>query len=305
MCYKDLNLYDFFNASMKPDSELSSNDKVPSSFLEDDKTTENLRVEKIKKIDSSEPSLKTTRQSSKLTIHWPSLGIGAVIAIACIFFGVMMTNMIDTESTQILDEITINEIGSIKKPTFSSFTDNASPILGDGNAPLTLIEFGDYQCTYCKKFFHETVESILINYVETGKVKMLFKDFIVVDGAVGGNDSMNAANAAHCANDQGMFWQFHSTLYNNWAGEGTGWISSEQLNKFANTLELDINEFSNCVSELKWKKLVNASHDDAIALGVTATPTFFVIDENRSVLKITGAQHYDVFKEVFDSALEK
>jgi len=294
-----------FYCSMEPDPKPSSNDKVPSFFSEGDKTTENLHFEKIKKNDSIESSSKTTKQSSKLTIHWPSLGIGAVIAVACIFFGIMMANMVDTESTQILDEITINEIGSIKKPTFSSFTDNASPILGDENAPLTLIEFGDYQCTYCKKFFRETVESILINYVETGKVKMLFKDFIVVDGAVGGNDSMNAANAAHCANDQGMFWQFHSTLYNNWAGEGTGWISSEQLNKFANTLELDMNEFSNCVSELKWKKLVNASHDDAVALGVTATPTFFVIDENRNVLKITGAQHYDVFKEVFDSALEK
>ena len=294
-----------FYCSMEPDPKPSSNDKVPSFFSKGDKTTENLHFEKIKKNDSIESSSKTTKQSSKLTIHWPSLGIGAVIAVACIFFGIMMANMVDTESTQILDEITINEIGSIKKPTFSSFTDNASPILGDENAPLTLIEFGDYQCTYCKKFFRETVESILINYVETGKVKMLFKDFIVVDGAVGGNDSMNAANAAHCANDQGMFWQFHSTLYNNWAGEGTGWISSEQLNKFANTLELDMNEFSNCVSELKWKKLVNASHDDAVALGVTATPTFFVIDENRNVLKITGAQHYDVFKEVFDSALEK
>ena len=294
-----------FYCSMEPDPNPSSNDKVPSLFSEGDKTTENLHFEKIKKNDSIESSSKTTKQLSKLTIHWPSLGIGAVIAIACIFFGIMIANMVDTESTEILDEIIINEIGSIKKPTFSSFTDNASPILGDGNAPLTLIEFGDYQCTYCKKFFRETVESILINYVETGKVKMLFKDFIVVDGAVGGNDSMNAANAAHCANDQGMFWQFHSTLYNNWAGEGTGWISSEQLNKFANTLELDMNEFSNCVSELKWKKLVNASHDDAVALGVTATPTFFVIDENRNVLKITGAQHYDVFKEVFDSALEK
>ena len=290
---------------MEPDSESSSNNKVPRFFLKDDKTTEDLRIEKIKKIDTIEPQSKTTTMPSKLTIHWPSLGIGAVIAIACIFFGVMMTNMVNTESTQIFDEITINEVGSIKKPTFSSFTDNASPILGDRNAPLTLIEFGDYQCTFCNKFFHETVESILINYVETGKVKILFKDFIVVDGAIGGNDSMNAANAAHCANDQGMFWQFHSTLYNNWAGEGTGWVSSEQLNKFANTLELDMNEFSNCVSELKWKKLVNASHDDAVALGVTATPTFFVIDQNKNVMKITGAQQYDVFKEVFDSALEK
>ncbi len=290
---------------MEPDSKSSSNDKVPNFFSEGDKTSEDLCIEKIKKIDTIEPQSKTITLPSKLTIHWPSLGIGAVIAIACIFFGIMMANMVNTESTEILDEITINEIGSIKKPTFSSFTDNSSPILGDGNAPLTLIEFGDYQCTYCKNFFRETIESILINYVETGKVKILFKDFIVVDGAIGGNDSMNAANAAHCANDQGMFWQYHSTLYNNWAGEGTGWISSERLNKFANVLELDMSEFSNCVSELKWKKLVNASHDDAIALGVTATPTFFVIDENRNVLKITGAQHYDVFKEVFDSALGK
>ena len=70
---------------MKPESEPSSNDKVPSFFLEDDKTTENSRVEKIKKIDSGEPSLKTTTQPSKLTIHWPSLGIGAIIAITCIF----------------------------------------------------------------------------------------------------------------------------------------------------------------------------------------------------------------------------
>ena len=268
--------------------------------MKDDKITEDSRFEKIKKIDSSEPSLKTTTQPSKLTIHWPSLGIGAVIAVACIFFGIMMANMVDTESTQILDEITINEIGSIKKPTFSSFTDNSSPILGDSNAPLTLIEFGDYQCTFCNKFFHETVESILTNYVETGKVKILFKDFIVV-----GQDSMHAANAAHCANDQQMFWQYHSILYNNWAGEGTGWVSSEQLNKFANTLGLDMDKFSNCVSELKWKKLVNASHDNGVALGVTATPTFFVIDQNKNVMKITGAQQYDVFKKVFDSSLEK
>jgi len=284
---------------MEPDSESSSNDKVPSFFSEGNKPTENLHFEKIKN-NSIESSSKITKQPSKLTIHWPSLGIGAVIAVACIFFGIMMANMVDTESTQILDEITIDEIGSIKKPTFSSFTDNSSPILGDGNAPLTLIEFGDYQCTFCNKFFHETVDSILTNYVETGKVKILFKDFIVV-----GQDSIHAANAAHCANDQQMFWQYHSILYNNWAGEGTGWVSSEQLNKFANTLGLDMDEFSNCVSELKWEKLVNASHDDAIALDVTATPTFFVIDENRNVLKIVGAQDYDVFKEVFDSALEK
>ena len=285
---------------METNSDSSSNDKIPSFFLKDDKNTEDLYQEKSNENNQTESASKTPRRSSKLTIHWPSLGIGAIIAIACIFFGVLMTNMINIESTQNLDQILIKEINPTKKLSLSSFTDNASPVLGNKDAPLTIVEFGDYQCTFCNKFFHETVESIIINYVKTGKVKILFKDFIVV-----GEDSMNAANAAHCANDQKMFWQYHSILYNNWAGEGTGWASPEHLNEFANTLGLNMNKFSECVSELQWKELVDSSHRDGIVAGVTATPTFFVIDENNNVSKITGAQHYDVFKEVFDSMLEK
>ena len=118
-------------------------------------------------------------------------------------------------------------------------------------------------------------------------------------------DSVNAASAAHCANDQTMFWQYHSALYNNWDGEGTGWASSEQLHKFASTLELDMNEFSECMSNSKWKDLVLSSHADGRTLGVDATPTFFILNENNEALKITGAQHYDVFQDVFDSLLEK
>ena len=285
---------------METNSDSSSNDKIPSFFLKDGKNTEDLYQGKSNENNQTESASKTPRRSSKLTIHWPSLGIGAIIAIACIFFGVLMTNMINIESTQNLDQILIKEINPTKKLSLSSFTDNASPVLGNKDAPLTIVEFGDYQCTFCNKFFHETVESIIINYVKTGKVKILFKDFIVV-----GEDSMNAANAAHCANDQKMFWQYHSILYNNWAGEGTGWASPEHLNEFANTLGLNMDKFSECVSELQWKELVDSSHRDGIVAGVTATPTFFVIDENNNVSKITGAQHYDVFKEVFDSMLEK
>ena len=228
---------------------------------------------------------KIQERRSNNGIHWQSLGIGAGIAVACIFCGVLLVNMINTDSTQVLDEITIKEI-TTTKPTIASFYDNASPILGDPNAPLTLVEFGDYQCTFCKKFFHETEKSILINYVETGKVKMLFKDFIVVN-----DDSLNAASAAHCANDQQMFWQYHSTLYENWDGEGTGWASFEHLHQFAATLGLDMDEFSECMSQSKWKELVNSSHGDGRTLGVDATPTFFIINQNNEAIKIVGAQH--------------
>ena len=285
---------------MEPDSKLPSEDNVPSFFSNNNRNTGKSPDKKNDEMNLSKPSPETSPRRTNLTVHWPSLGIGAGVAIACIFCGVLLVNMINTEPTQILDEITINEITATEKPTIASFYDNASPILGDINAPLTLVEFGDYQCTYCKKFFHETEESILINYVETGKVKMLFKDFIVVN-----EDSVNAASAAHCANDQKMFWQYHSTLYNNWDGEGTGWASSEQLHQFASTLGLDMNEFSECMSESKWKDLVLSSHADGRVLGVDATPTFFIIDENNEVLKIVGSQRYDVFQEVFDSLLEK
>jgi len=285
---------------MDYDSKLPSEDSMPSFFSNDDKNAGKLPNKKNDEVNSFESSPETLQKKTNLSVHWPSLGIGAGIAIACIFCGVLLVNMINTEPTQILDEITINEITTTKKPTIASFYDNASPILGDIHAPVTLVEYGDYQCTFCKKFFHETEELILINYVETGKVKMLFKDFIVVN-----EDSINAASAAHCANDQKMFWQYHSTLYNNWDGEGTGWASSEQLHQFASTLGLNMNDFSECMSKSKWKDLVHSSHADGITLGVDATPTFFIIDQNNKVLKITGAQRYDVFKEVFDSLLEK
>ena len=284
---------------MDSDSKLPSEDNVPSFFSNNDKNTGKSPDKKNDEVNLSKPSPETSRRKTNLTVHWPSLGIGAGVAIACIFCGVLLVNMIDTEPTQILDEITISEITATEKPTTASFYGNASPILGDINAPLTLVEFGDYQCTFCKKFFDETEKSILMNYVETGKVKVLFKDFIVVN-----EDSVNAASAAHCANDQKMFWQYHSTLYNNWDGEGTGWASSEQLHQFASTLGLDMNEFSECMSQSKWKDMVLSSHADGRTLGVDATPTFFIIDENNEALKIIGAQRYDVFQEVFDSLLE-
>ena len=281
---------------MEPDSS----DRIPDFFLDDDKNTKDLSQEKNNETNSFESIPKAHTKSSKLTIHWSSLGIGAGIAIACVFCGVLITNMINDESVQDLDEIIINEISPTKKPTLSSFTDNASPVLGNTNAPLTMIEFGDYQCTYCKKFFRETEGLIVENYVKTGKVKIMFKDFIVVGG-----DYANAANAAHCANDQKMFWLYHSILYNNWDGEDTGWASFDRLHEFANELELNMDEFSKCMSELKWEGLINSSQTDGRVIGVTATPTFFIIDQNNNILKITGAQPYTVFEEVFDSLLEK
>ncbi len=112
---------------------------------------------------------------------------------------------------------------------------NGSPILGGANAPVTLVEFGDYQCHFCNVFFHSTEDEILTNYVETGKVKMIFKDYNII-----GSDSVNTSYGAHCANEQGLFWEYHDILYTNWTGENNGWASSENLLKFAEKIGLDV-----------------------------------------------------------------
>jgi len=285
--------------------ESDSDDKLPSFFLNDSKNDqESLDAQKrINKTESNETlsdihTTKVVRSTNR--IHLPSLAIGAGIAVACIFCGVLMVNMINSETTPVLAETPQKQTEITKIQSLSVFTDNASPILGNPNAPITMVEFGDYQCTFCSKFFHETENPIITNYIKTGKVKILFKDYIIL-----GQDSMNAANAAHCANDQKSFWKYHSILYNNWAGENTGWADLAHLHEFANTLGLDMDVFSTCMSDLKWNELVNLSSKDGQKLGVSGTPTFFVIDQNNDVIKIVGAQHYDVFKQIFDSALDE
>ena len=285
--------------------ESDSDDKLPSFFLNDSKNDqESLDAQKrINKTESNETlsdihTTKVVRSTNR--IHLPSLAIGAGIAVACIFCGVLMVNMINSETTPVLAETPQKQTEITKIQSLSVFTDNASPILGNPNAPITMVEFGDYQCTFCSKFFHETENSIITNYIKTGKVKILFKDYIIL-----GQDSINAANAAHCANDQKLFWEYHSMLYNNWAGEDTGWADLAHLHEFANTLGLDMDVFSTCMSDLKWNELVNLSSIDGQKLGVSGTPTFFVIDQNNDVIKIVGAQHYDVFKQIFDSALDE
>ena len=156
-----------FNAIMNPDSNPPSDNKIPEFFSSDvDKNTEKLSDKKNDDVSLSSTDQKIQERRSNGAIHWKSLGIGAGIAIACIFSVLLIipssnwegVNVMNNDSVQVLDEITIREVTSTKKPTIASFYNNASPILGDPNAPLTLVEFGDYQCTYCIKFFQETEE---------------------------------------------------------------------------------------------------------------------------------------------------
>jgi protein-disulfide isomerase len=232
-------------------------------------------------------------------IHAPSLAIGAIIAsitITLIIFGVNNSSNEIELSIEPIPEM--DQIGP-KKITIDTFLSNGSPILGDPNAPITLVEFGDYQCHYCNVFFQSIEKDILKNYVDTGKVKIIFKDYNII-----GEDSVIASQGAHCANDQGLFWEYHDILYSNWTGENNGWASSENLAIFAQQIGLNMNKWSECMKKGSHSQIILKSNDDARTLELTGTPAFFIINSEGKVSKLFGAQPFEVFKKIFDNQLE-
>ena len=233
-------------------------------------------------------------------IHGPSLGIGAAVASIMIIIVFLGFNGITNEPELTIKPTPTTEPIGPAKVTMNTFLENGSPILGDIDAKVTLVEFGDYQCHFCNVFFHSTEHKILQQYVETGKVKIIFKDYNII-----GPDSVNASHGAHCASEQGLFWEYHDILFSNWAGENNGWASSENLLRFAQEINLDIEQWSECMINGGNSKMLSASNDDARALELTGTPAFFVIGPDGKVTPISGAQPYEIFERIFEIELKK
>ena len=171
---------------------------------------------------------------------------------------------------------------------------NGSPVLGDQLAEITILEFGDYQCTFCYKFHQETLPILKDEFINSGKIKMVFKDF-----PLNGNDSKIAGEATYCAEDQNKYWEYHNTLYENWSGERTGWIKLDVLYKFAKDLDLDFDEFSDCLTQHKYLNRVLDNERYGIEIDVNATPTFLVFNDEK-VIRIIGAQPIDIFRQVIN-----
>ena len=178
--------------------------------------------------------------------------------------------------------------------TASKLIENASPVFGDSGAPITILEWGDYQCTFCYKFHKDTLNKISEEYIETGKVKLFFKDF-----PLNGPDSVVAAEASYCANDQKKYWQYHDELYKNWGGERTGWITRDSLEKFAMTVDLDLDKFNKCLDDGKYQKHVLSSYEFGQGIGIDATPSFLVFNDEK-IIKIRGNQPLEVFLKTID-----
>jgi protein-disulfide isomerase len=175
-------------------------------------------------------------------------------------------------------------------------------ILGNASATVTLIEYGDYQCPYCVQFFSKTQPQILQNYVNTGKVRVVFRDFAFL-----GAESTAAANAAQCAEDQNKLWAYHDALYtakladdNNGGSEDDGFYSTAEFLKLAQWVGLNIPTFTSCINNNTDANIVAQEKGAAANAGIDSTPSSIVNGQT-----ITGAQPYSVFQAALDSALKQ
>ncbi len=160
-------------------------------------------------------------------------------------------------------------------------------ILGNPAAPVAIVEFGDFQCPFCGRFFTNTLSRLKETYVKEGKVKFIFRDFAFL-----GKESVEAALAARCAGEQGKFWDYHDYLFTHQSGENNGAFSSANLKKFAKEISLNEADFNACFDSKKYEEAIK--NDTAQAqnlLKVDGTPTSFVNGR-----ELVGAQPFSQFE---------
>lgn len=184
----------------------------------------------------------------------------------------------------------------------SSALADDDPSLGDPSAPVTIVEFGDFQCPFCNRFFREAELEIIEQYVKTGKARLVYRDFTFLGG-----ESVAAAEAAECADEQGRFWPYHDRLYNfiwdeyfgqNRNGENVGAFSRQNLERFAADVGLDAGRFQECLSTGRYRAEVEKDTADGRAAGVSGTPTTFVNGK-----PFVGALPFSQFQAAIEEAL--
>ena len=216
-----------------------------------------------------------------------------LVIVVAISFSSYQANLLEMhDKTKYLEKIAAKQ-----SPLLN--LENGSPPLGSESASITIVEFGDYQCEACYHWFHNTRDTLIDNYIETGKAKLVFVDLPFL-----GRDSPKAAQASYCAEDQGKYWEYHTMLYTFQEGHpDSGWADRDRLNSFAFSLDMNMDEFNDCMDSSKYQKRVKANYDEAVKNGVQQTPTFIIISQDGTTKKFAGAQPYSVFAATIEPML--
>lgn len=165
-------------------------------------------------------------------------------------------------------------------------------VLGSANAPVTIIEFGDFECPFCAKFHNEARKNIIDSYVKTGKAKVVWRHFPISSIHP---EAESASIASECAGEQGKFWEMHDLLFG-----GTQELGAKAYTAYAGSLKLNMAQFQGCVDQQKYVQKVRDEFNKGTMLGVSGTPTFFI-----NGVQLVGAQPFSAFEQVIDSILKK
>lgn len=216
---------------------------------------------------------------------------GALIAAAVIYTNLPKTNP-SAKGTGAANK-------SLEQNAGSNLADDG-PFLGSPEAPVAMVEFSDFQCPFCRRFFKETLPQIKEKYVKTGKVKFVYRDFPLVQIH---NMAQKYAEAGECANEEGKFWQMHDKIFEEQEKLGQGTvtgITAADVKKWAREIGLDGQRFDQCLDSGKYAQEVGKDYNDGVAAGVSGTPGTFV---NGRLVQ--GAVPYTQFEQIIEEELKK
>ena len=280
-----------------------------SEMSENDNTLNKIPQEKPMEIKAED---KITVKKS--TYNNMLKGLIAAVAIAAFVGGYSLGTFDNSDSglsgeelKEILSEIeiktTAQQPGQPSAPQIIKVSLDDDPFKGNADAPVTIIEFSDFQCPFCGRFYEQTLPSIIENYVDTGKVKFVYRDLPL--------DSIHpnarpAHIASECADEQGKFWGYHDMLFDNQSEWGRLPAADLQstLTKYASDLGLESASFEACLESDAIADEVNKDSLDAARYGATGTPAFFIGNEKDGFVKLTGAQPFAAFQLEIENQLE-
>lgn len=187
----------------------------------------------------------------------------------------------------------------------SNITFEDDPVLGSADAPVTVVEFSDYQCPYCRKFARQTFPKLKENYIDDGTVRFAYKDFPLRQYHP---KAVPMARAASCAGDQGRYWDMHDKLYEaqqNLSGQRTARFSSDRIPEWAADIGLDMDAFTQCYNGSAYKIDVREDFRQGQDVGVSSTPTFLVYRTGADTgTTIVGAHSFSKFQSVINETLQ-
>lgn len=173
------------------------------------------------------------------------------------------------------------------------------PILGDENAKVTIVEFSDFQCPFCKAFVDDTYDQVKKEYIDTGKVKFTYRHYPLT--SIHPNAQL-AGEASECANEQGKFWEYHDKLFaeqDTWSPQTQADVANSLVD-YAGEIGLNTEQFRSCVESEKFKAQVEEDLDAGTQAQVDGTPAFFV-----NGYRLTGAQPFSEFQRVIEQELSR